>query len=658
MDYFASQDAARKKTGLLVAYFVLAVAGIALAVYALVVVFLALSTNAPARFDLPSLLATTGGVLLIVCFGSFYKMMALRAGGAQVAERLGGRIVPSNTREFNERRLLNVVEEMAIASGVPIPPVYLLDEELGINAFAAGFTGEDAAIGITRGAVAHLNREELQGVLAHEFSHILNGDMRLNIRLLGLVHGILVIALAGRVLLRGMGRGRVSRGRDQGRGGLSLLVLGLGLLVVGSVGVFFGRLIKSAVSRQREYLADASAVQFTRNPPGLAGALKKIGGLTQGSRLQHPRVEEASHMLFGNGLHRSWFALMATHPPLDVRIRRLEPRFNGMYPQVHAGVVHSGTHARLEGGATPTPFLPPPLPNDLLAAGLAAASEATGHVIDGVGDASAEAIAAAHAIIEGIPVAVRDASRDPYTARAVVCALMLDPTSEQVRTRQWQLLQQTMPSDVYRYIERVVPMLDSLEPIARLPLIDLAASALRALSPEQYKAFRSLIEQLIAADRAVNLFEYAVQHVLVRRLEVSLRPCQARYRAKSDARSRSSDLACVLSTLARVGHCGSDEARVAFERGASTLRSKGVPVDPYAEDTQGLEGFDQALQRLVHVPPMPKKDVLHACLACMVSDQAITAEEADLFRCVALTLDCPLPPWLVLRSPEADPRMR
>src|SRR5690606_28971990 len=255
-----------------------------------------------------------------------------RQGGSVVAGLLGGLPVNPATDDPDERRLVNVVEEMAIASGVPVPAIYVLPGEESINAFAAGYGVHDAAVAVTRGALKHLTRDELQGVIAHEFSHILNGDMRLNIRLIGLLHGLLLLALIGRVLLRSGGR---SRGRRKEKGGsVQVALIGLGLVLLGYIGVFFGKLIKAAASRQREYLADAAAVQFTRNPEGIAGALKKIGALGAGSRIVHPRAEELSHLYFASGLRSSFAGLFATHPPLVERIRRIDPSFSGDFEGV------------------------------------------------------------------------------------------------------------------------------------------------------------------------------------------------------------------------------------------------------------------------------------------------------------------------------------
>ena len=337
MEFFAHQDKARKHTTVLVMYFVIAVLCIVASVYfaSLLIFYGAHVKQTPgaslpefALWDPELFLNVVLGTLGVVIVGSVYKTAALAKGGSAVAESLGGRLVNPNTTHTDERKLRNVIEEMAIASGVPVPKIYVLDDEKGINAFAAGHTPGDAAIGVTLGCMTLLNRDELQGVIGHEFSHILNGDMRLNLRLMGIIFGILCLAVIGRVLIYSRG------GRDRN----PLMFLGLALIVIGAIGVFFGRLIQAALSRQREFLADASSVQFTRNPAGLSSALQKIGGA--GSTIESAHAGEASHMFFENGMGKPLLGAMATHPPLDERIRAIDPGWDGKFKQ--ANVVTAG----------------------------------------------------------------------------------------------------------------------------------------------------------------------------------------------------------------------------------------------------------------------------------------------------------------------------
>jgi len=325
MDFFKEQDKSRTKTTQLIGLFILAVVAVVLAVYVIAVMVMFFYGARQPGFNpnnfhwiQPRLgFWVVSVTLLIIFIASAAKIIALAKGGSAVAENLGGRLINASATDRDERRLINVVEEMSLAAGVPVPQVYILDREKGINAFAAGYSPNDAAVAVTRGCLTQLRRNELQGVIAHEFSHILNGDMRLNIRLIGFLSGIMVLAQIGYLILRSRSSSRKS--------GAQIVVVGLGLLIIGFVGQLFGRMIQAAVSRQREFFADASSVQFTRNPRGIAEALKKIGGFMTGSRIESPNAGEICHMFFGKAIR----TLFATHPPLTDRIYRLQPDFNG-----------------------------------------------------------------------------------------------------------------------------------------------------------------------------------------------------------------------------------------------------------------------------------------------------------------------------------------
>jgi Zn-dependent protease with chaperone function len=338
MDFFANQAKARKNTHVLVVYFVLAIVSIIASVYiASLVIFYGYQSQQQTDVPTPGLvlwdptlfLYATLGTLVVVLFGSLYKTAALAKGGSAVAESLGGRFVETGTTHLDERKLRDVVEEMAIAAGVPVPKIYVLDEDKGINAFAAGHSPTDAAIAVTHGCMTLLNRDELQGVVGHEFSHILNGDMRLNLRVMGIIFGILCLGIIGRILI--YTRGSSSKGKNP------LMLMGIALIVIGAIGIFFSRLIQAALSRQRESLADASSVQFTRNPAGLSGALQKIGGV--GSRIESPHAGEANHMFFSDGLGKPFFGMFATHPPLEERIRAIDPGWDGKFKEINLDAV-------------------------------------------------------------------------------------------------------------------------------------------------------------------------------------------------------------------------------------------------------------------------------------------------------------------------------
>lgn len=332
--FFELQEAAHRRTKTLLGLMVAAVLAVGASIY-LIAIFVIPSVRSgqflePQWYQPIPLALSVSGTTLFVAIAGAIRMHTLRVGGSRVAKSLGGRLLRAETQDSLETRLLNVVEEMAIASGMQMPRVFVLDDEPGINAFAAGLTLDDAVICVTRGCLEKLTRDELQGVVGHEFSHILNGDMRLNMHLMAAVFGLVCIALLGRMLMEvDSGRRRDDDDDSSSKNGPSIAHIGLALWLVGSWGEFWGKVIKSAVSRQREFLADASALQFTRNPQGIAGALKKIAGYGQHSVVRAARAEELSHFFFGDIRKRSFVErLFATHPTLLERIRRFEPSFS------------------------------------------------------------------------------------------------------------------------------------------------------------------------------------------------------------------------------------------------------------------------------------------------------------------------------------------
>ena len=638
MDFFEHQDVARKRSGRLVLLFILAVIAIIALVYVVVAIFMAWASGgdpeAPAaRFWRPELLVLVGGgTLLLVAGGSAFKISSLRGGGRVVADALGGRLVDQSTRDHDERRVLNVVEEMAIASGVPVPPVYMMDQEQGINAFAAGYAPDDAVIGVTRGCVQQLRRAELQGVMAHEFSHILNGDMRLNIRIIGVLHGILVIGLLGSVVLRSAMYGSAFRSRrDKDSNPLPLILLGAALMAIGYVGVFFGNVIKAAVSRQREYLADASAVQFTRDPSGISGALQRIGGFATGSRVENPRSAEISHLFFGQAFTSALNSLFATHPPLVERIRRIDPSFEGQF-------THRPESAPRRRDSAGTAAV-----SSLAGGGTEAAPARPSAAIASVGQPTDAHLRYAAALIEGLPDAIRDAAHEAYGARALVYALLLDETDE-CRKRQVEQLRAHADPNVLKETARLHPQVRRIDRAARLTLADMVMAALREMSPDQYQQFRKNVAALIRADEKIDLFEWALHRMILRHLEPhyrKVRPARTKYYS---LRPLVQETSLLIATLACCGHEQEDEARAAFEAATGGL---GVdPLEMPAREACTLGALDEALGTLETVGPREKRKLLTACATCVGADQKVTVEEGELLRAVSDALGCPMPPLL------------
>ncbi len=665
MDFFDSQELARRNTRKLVVLLALTVICITLAIYGLIVgVFVYagkdqqrfLSEDGKNWFTSVQNLELFGGVLAgvsaVVGFGSLYKISELNAGGKVVAEMLGGRRLLPGSTNLAERRLLNIVEEMALASGVAVPPVYVLDGESGINAFAAGHTIDDCVIGVNRGTLEELNRDELQGVIAHEFSHILNGDMKMSLRMIGLLHGILVIALIGYQLIRIIGNSsnRSSNNKDgKGGGAAALLVLGAGLVAIGGIGLLFSKLIKASISRQREYLADASAVQFTRNPEGIAGALKMIGAAQQSSRVGRSSAETISHMFFANMYGSQFGGMFSTHPPLLQRIHRLDPKFNGMYDQYvkirpTASVLADQRAEQREQKRSPLERF------GLPGMGLPGTAASTGGMLNpvvllsAVGDPTDDDVVYSRALVGKIPKALQTAIRDVYLGRCVVFAWLLDPTPE-VRQAQLELVRQYADEETVRLTTVYHQQIQDVELPYRLPISEILQGTLVGLSEKQYRTFRATVIQLIKADRKIELFEFFIQHHLLGHLDrhfgIGL-PHRILY---ENLDKLEEECATLLSVLAEFGHADGSSASAAFEAAWKALPSS------FGQRRYGSAGWDyprlaNAVKRLSHAAPAARKQLLSAAAISISHDTEISVIEAELYRALGESLDCPIPPIL------------
>jgi len=653
MNFFEHQDTARRKTFSLVFYFILAIVLTVLAVYVAVVCILNLSFDSSADgqkllFSVnwiwnPQLflIVTTITVVLILT-GTIFKIISLGKGGSSVARELGGKIIPPTTTDYLERRLLNVVEEMAIASGIAVPPVYIIDDD-SINAFAAGYTPNSAIVGVTKGTMQLLSRDELQGVVAHEFSHILNGDMRLNIRLMGFLHGLLLIALTGYWMLRAMsnsGARRTSSKKEGGGIALAWALMGIAFVAIGYIGVLFGKLIKAAVSRQREFLADSSAVQFTRNPLGISGALKKIGGFYYGSRISSPNAEEVSHMFFADGLSRTFLRMFSTHPELPERIKRIDPSFNGNYPEVNAEQLVAAFRA--EESKPQAAQKKPPLmsPTGMMGAIIMGADK----LVQQVGNPGAEHIAYAENLLASLPPSILEKIRTAEGAKAIVYSLILDP-NEHARESQLTFVAKQESAEVIKAIRGYMEQLPNLPANYRLPLLDLSLSALRTLTKEQYASFRNIVYQLATADGKFSLFEYTLQRVLIRHLDPHFQKAKSTKVRFNSISEVAKECRILLSALAISGNSDKAAINAAYANGYEIL---GLGETPPILDSAhcGLTELDHALNNLALCAPLVKETVLRALTTTVSTDGKVTPEEAELLRATADCLDCPVPPIL------------
>ena len=639
MNFFEAQDEARRASRRLVFAYIVAtlliVAGVTIVVSFLAFLlsdsgfgqsFGSFVAGAPALPVSIALLTT-----LFILGTSAFKTFALSSGGGSVARQMGGTPVPADVQDPLRRRLRNVVEEMAIASGVPVPEIYVLEKESGINAFAAGFTPNDAAVAVTRGALELLSRDELQGVIGHEFSHILNGDMRLNIRLMGILFGIMGLSIIGRFVLRG------GRHVDDGRAALVVFVLGGGLTLLGAIGMFSGRAIKASVSRQREFLADASAVQFTRQTEGIAGALKKIGGYSHGSDIKATDPEEVSHMLFGSGLHYS--SLFATHPPLEERIQALDPRFtlsdlrpvdprrtrDEVYPQAEAvaGLASGVTSAVATGGER-----------------VRAES-----IAETVGEPEIEHVEYAQHLRGSIPQSLYDAAHSTEYAYLLTIALVLD-RSGKVVDRQLALAREQLGSDRTERLRQYYDQITAAGAEYRLPLLGIVFPTLKLRPAAELSYLISLAMRMIELDGKFDLYEYCFYRILTSSLGQATDPAgrQRRRAKRKELRSAAIDLLCVLADY---GHDDEDTRRAAFQSGIATLGDWAKAHEYRSDRKFTISVLDHGFEVLLGLNSKGKEALLRAISATASHDGHLSIREAELIRAVCATLDYPLPPILV-----------
>ena len=639
MDFFARQEQSRRTSRALVGVFLLAFVFVALATTIVVTAALRLYTENNSLYlgteSWSQWLGANAGLVLGVAAGSFglmvmasfYRTAQLSRGGGHVAQSLGGTRVTGDGSDPLERRLVNVVEEMALASGLPVPEIYVLQQESAINAFAAGRTGADAAIAVTRGALERLTRSELQGVIAHEFSHVLNGDMRLNQQLIGLSFGILVLSLIGRWLLRSMRYSRPSRGRKGGGGIAAAMAIAVALVIIGWIGVLLSRLIKAGVSRHRERLADASAVQFTREPEGLAGALKKIGGYT--ARIVSVDTEEVSHMLF-EGRSSAFSGWFATHPPLLERIRALEPNFDPRdLPTSVEPLPPPRTAEAAESGAA-----------GLVGAGFTAPAGAS--PLERAGEIAGPAGRALH---EAVPDEVLHAARSREGSLLLVVALGL---SSEAATRRKQLafVEQQLGTQRTELCKRLLGELERAPAELRLPVLELSLPALRQRPRGELAYVVELTTRVQELESERRLFQF----VLLRLVKAYLRDVPGVDSGPRRADRKLEPRAAVRALLATVAAFGSEQAgaaRAAYEAGIASVGWSMEPADPTFEPPaplRDLERLDLALTALASIRPREKQRVLRGVFAAIRADAVTATEERELFRVIAVALDCPVPP--------------
>jgi Zn-dependent protease with chaperone function len=629
MNFFENQDRARQNTQKLFGLFALSIAVMIAAIY---IATLFLFRLAPKIWWHPGLFFVVASVIIVtILLPSIYKFMCLREGGCVIAQQLGGRQLIPDIASEEERQLLNIVEEMAIASGISVPEIYILDREPGINAFAAGFTPNDAVIGVTSGSLKQLNRDELQGVIGHEFSHILNGDMGLNLRLVALLHGVLFIYIAGELLMRGTWRLWWFFGSDDDEEGstrMSLWLFGLAIMIIGGIGLICGRLIKAAVSRQREFLADASAVQFTRNPDGLTAAFEKLSSAD--SQISSPHAESASHMFFAKALNIDfWEEMFATHPPLDERIQKIRGvRIHNKAPKLSS----RGSNSQ-----------------DSLTIGFAGSNSHTTtpeSVVNQVGNVTPAHFAHAQALLEQLPEPLRLGIREQQGAISILFALTFDTQNPEIHERQLTWLREVQPTELIEKALTLSSDITKLKPSVSLALVDLTIPTLRQLPAKECQRICKCIQGLGIAKRKLSLWDFVLQLILWHRLEPHLNPAANLTTQFNSIDEIWSDCLLVLSALARIGENRPDSIAYAFRSGVFRLPNASGQQQPEVPMKCSFADVKKSIERLRLASPKLKQTIVDACAHTVLVDNKVSDDEGNLLRAIAITLDCPIPPFL------------
>ncbi|WP_340102687.1 M48 family metallopeptidase [Rhodohalobacter sp. 8-1] len=639
MDFFEAQDRAKQATWKLLVLYCAAVILIIISVYVVTLLLISYAGGGMGQPWNPVLffLVTTFTLILIVS-GTLFRIAQLRKGGSAVAEMLGGRKVNSSSKDPNERQLVNIVEEMSIASGLPLPDIYLLDREENINAFAAGFGTDDAAVGVTKGAIEQLNRDELQGVIAHEFSHIFNGDMRLNIRLIGILNGILLIHIMGMLLMRstffmGGSRRSTSGDSDSGKSKLVILLLGVALIVIGYVGMLFGRMIQAAVSRQREYLADAAAVQYTRNPDGIAGALEKIGRLKKGAEIKDGHSMEFSHMFFANSFHTALDKLFATHPPLDKRIQAIQPGRDSSHIKQKERIDKRLKKNRMEKGSV----------QETAGASAGPLSETLPLqeiLMGAIGTMNERSVKQASHILKEIPEELREAAHEPFQSEALIYALLLTSNNRSLKeVPEWS--KKILTDDLEKHVSSLLAKLSNGKREWALPLAEISVPALRQMSASQYGLFRQNLRNIIDHDDEVTLFEYSIEKLIEHRLDQHFKEEKTPKIKHHHLKPLGRELSIILSSLANTSDT---DKRQAFQTGVEVLEEAAPDNLKYLqEDEYTFKDIDEALKGFSLSANPVKRYLMKSMIHCVMADDSLSLDELELLRAMAEVIGSPIP---------------
>jgi len=626
MNFFAHQEKAKLNTKKLVFMFIMAILSIIFIINLSIAfyyhipninndqsgynIFLDFLTSIDKKLFLYSSIC----IILVIVLVSFIKKMTLSSGGKDVAISLGGKLISSDSRDFKERQLLNIVEEMAIASGISVPPIYVIEEE-SINAFAAGYNFSDAVIGVTKGTINYLNRDELQAIIAHEFSHIFNGDMKINIKLISILHGILFFTILGRIIIHSS----LYRSRSRSKESSGAIAVGVIMLIVGYLGYFFGKLIKSSISRQREYLADASAVQFTRNKDGIASALKKIGTLSHGSTIKNPKANEVSHMFFGESSH-SLTSLMSTHPPLEKRILAVDPNWDGEFNSN----LEENNSQKIEYQSNPLRSKKEDIKRSSMAT-----------LLNNIGNIEEKKIEKAHNLILNIPEEIKEAAHESFGARAIIYCLLIK--NDEYYQKQLKILEDKADDVVFKLVQRLHPIMISMDNSFRLSLIEMSVPSLRQLSKSQYNIFKNNVLALIESDEEVSLFEWSLAKIIFHNLDAEFNSKVVNKSEKYSLLSIKDEVDTLLSVISHNDR--SHDSRKCFEL---MVTKNNVSKFNFLEKKDiKISDLDKAMNKLERLKVLDKEKLLKM-ISNYIDHDTNSFRNVELMRSIGVILDCPI----------------
>lgn len=595
-------------------------------------------------------------VTVLFCINSIRKTRQLREGGRAVARLLGAKRVNPGTEEPDKRRLLNVVEELSVASGVPVPDVYILERETSINAFVAGYAIDDMIVGATGGSVKYLTRDELQGIIAHEYSHIFNGDMALKMRLMGWVHGLFAVtAIADWVMDKRNAKFDRDFSTNQSVSlspgdiitDLVITFFGFILSFIGWHGAVFGRMIKAAVSRQREHLADAAAIQFTRYPEGLAGAFEKVHKWPDGSKVVCPHAEETSHMFFADALQGDdFFLFLSTHPPIEQRIKRVRNMMGRAPSGEEVGKRDSMADA-VEVKSEPKKSKeiaverPPILDKVVTVAAMEQVASPVAETLSHIGMPLAEHLIFATKLLESLPAEIKDATHDSSKAQALVFGLLMG-SELSLQNRQREMVSKEFGEETAELALSLYAVSSKLPAHARVPLIELSLPALREMSADDFKKFDRVVRELVEADQELDVFEFALQHILRRHLGAHFQPRIAPDMRFHSVKAVAGDVAVLLTALAAAGL--NTDAERAFAMGVKSFNSTQLNLRMSGQCT--LHTLESALGNIRETGPSVRRSILQACAEVVAADGVVHPAEGELLRAVADALECPMPPLI------------